>query len=323
MRFLRFVPVMLLATVALVPSTTRAVRSADTPLTVVRMATIGQDANAEGFFATELGIFKKYGLDVQITIVRRGGGAAIAGIVAGGAADIGEGDIVSLAAAHEHGVPLVLIFPSALSRASAPTTEIVVANNSPIQSAKDLEGKTVALTSLQGPSRVATDAWIDGNGAALDKVQFVELPPITMGNALTQGTVAAAVISEPTLTASKACCRVLANNFERVGKEWLLTGYYASPDWLAKNPDVAKRFVAAIKETAQWANKPANRPQSGVYLDKYTPFPPELLSKMTRAQYGESLSLGTIQPILDDAYRYHALKTPVAAKDIISPAFAP
>jgi hypothetical protein len=44
---------------------------------------------------------------------------------------------------------------------------------------------------------------------------------------------------------------------------------------------------------------------------------------MTRAQYGESLSLATIQPILDYAYRYHALKTAVNAKDIISPAFAP
>jgi NitT/TauT family transport system substrate-binding protein len=297
------------------------VLGADVPgLTTIRIVDAGQDVDAEAFYAQELGIFKKYGINAEITILRKGGGAAAVAAVTGGAADIGEGDIISATLAHQRGIPIVLLAPSGIFRATAPTTEVIVAKNSPIQSGKDLEGKSIALISPEGPSRIATNLWLESSGAALDKVSFIELPAVEMAANVERGTVAAAVVNEPSLVASQNCCRVLANNFQSVGNVWQLNAWYASADWVGKNPALARKFAQAMREAAQWANNPANHAKSGEILGKYTPFPPELLPKMNRATYGETLDPKTMQPLLTAALKYKALQSAADPKQLISPA---
>ncbi len=297
------------------------VQGADVPgLTTIRIVDAGQDVDAEAFYAQDLGIFKKYGINAEITLLRKGGGAAAVAAVAGGSADIGEGDLVSAANAHQRGIPIVLLAPSGIFRASAPTTEVIVAKDSPIKSGKDLEGKSIALISPEGPSRIATNLWLENAGAALDKVSFIELPAVDMAAAVDRGTVAAAVINEPSLVASQSCCRVLGNNFQSVGNTWQLNVWYSSADWLAKNAALARKFAQAMREAAVWANNPANHAKSGEILNKYTPFPPELLPKMNRATYGETLDPKTMQPILDAALKYKALQTAVQPQSLISSA---
>jgi NitT/TauT family transport system substrate-binding protein len=298
-----------------------AAQGADEPgLTTVRIVLAGQDVDAQAMYAQELGIFRKYGINGEITLLRKGGGAAAVAAVAGGAADVGEGDIVSAANAHQRGIPIVLLAPSGIFRASAPTTEVIVAKDSSIQSGKDLEGKSIALISPEGPSRIATNAWLESSGAALDKVSFIELPPVEMAANVARGTVAAAVINEPSLVASQSCCRVLANNFQSVGNTWQLNAWYATADWVTKNPALARRYAQAMRETAQWANKPENHAKSGEILSKYTPFPPDLLVKMNRATYGETLDPKTMKPLLDAALKYKALQAAVDPKQLISSA---
>jgi NitT/TauT family transport system substrate-binding protein len=298
-----------------------AVQGADVPgLTTIRIVDAGQDVDAQAFYAQDLGIFKKYGINAEITLLRKGGGAAAVAAVTGGAADIGEGDIISATNAHQRGIPIVLLAPSGIFRATAPTTEVIVAKNSPIQSGKDLEGKSIALISPEGPSRVATNLWLESSGAALDKVSFIELPAVDMAANVERGTVAAAVINEPSLVASQSCCRVLANNFQSVGNVWQLNAWYATADWIAKNQALARKFAQAMREAAQWANNPANHAQSGAILAKYTPFPPELLSKMNRATYGEMLDPKTMQPLLTAALKYKALQAAADPKQMISSA---
>jgi NitT/TauT family transport system substrate-binding protein len=299
-----------------------AVQAADAPgLTTIRIVDAGQDVDAEAFYAQDLGIFKKYGINADITILRKGGGAAAIAAIAGGAADIGEGDTVSTANSHQRGINIVMIAPSGIFRSTAPTTEAIVAKDSPIKTGKDLEGKTVGLISPEGPSRIATNAWLEAAGASLEKVQFIEISPVNMAAAVDRGTIAAAVINEPSLVASvQSCCRVLGNNFASIGPVWQLNTWYATAEWVAKNPDLAKRFAMAIREAAVWANNPANHVKSGEILNKYTPFPTELLSKMNRATYGEILDPKTMQPMLDAAFKYKALQAPVAGASLISSA---
>src|SRR5665213_3638718 len=169
-------------------------QGADVPgLTTIRIVDAGQDVDAQAFYAQDLGFFKKDGINAEITLLRKGGGAASVAAIAGGAADIGEGDILSAANAHQRGIPIVLLAPSGIFRATAPTTEVIVAKNSPIQSGKDLEGKSIALISPEGPSRIATNLWLESSGAALATVSFIELPAVDMAANVERGTVAAAV----------------------------------------------------------------------------------------------------------------------------------
>jgi NitT/TauT family transport system substrate-binding protein len=296
------------------------VSGADTPaLVTVRIASPGQDVDAAMFYAEDLGIFRKYGISAEFTLIRKGSGAAVAAAVLGGAADIGDSDLTSIANAHNKGLPVVVLAPTSVIRASAPTTEMVVAKDSPIQNAKDLEGKTVALLSLSGSSRVATNAWLEASGVSTDKVTFVELPPATMAAAVERGTVAAAIINEPNLTAAEGCCRILGNIFAGIGQEWLIGALYTTQDWYAKNPAVAKHLIAAIREASQWGNDPAHHVRSAQILNKYTPFPPDILSHMTRATYATAFDPRTMQLLLDAAYKYQMVAPPVKLTDLLAP----
>ena len=80
-----------------------AVRAQEPGLLTVRIATPGNDGNALAFYAQALGLFKKYGIDPQIQVIRAGGGATIIAGIAGNSLDVGESDLIAIATAREHG----------------------------------------------------------------------------------------------------------------------------------------------------------------------------------------------------------------------------
>ena len=135
----------------------------------VRVAALPVDVGALSYFAQEQGFFKKHGLDVQI--VTGTNGAAIAAAVAGGSMDIGDGNITTLALAHERGVPFVMVAPSGAYSSKAPTAALLVLRNSAIKSAKDLTGKIVAVSAARDISEVAVRSWMDKNGAGGDSLE--------------------------------------------------------------------------------------------------------------------------------------------------------
>jgi NitT/TauT family transport system substrate-binding protein len=294
------------------------VRAQPAPI-VLRIATPGNDGNALAFYAQDMGFFKKYGIDGRVQTLRAGSGAGVAAAVAGGAADIGEGDIVAAAAAREHGIAISLLSPSFLHRTAQPITALVVARNSPIRSARDLDAKVIGEPSLTGPAKIATVVWLQKNGADVATIKFVEVPQVNMAAAVARGTIAAAVSNEPSLTATLDEVRPIGDPYGALGDPIQVTAWFATDEWLKANPDAAKRFVSALHETAVWANNPQNYPASGAILQKYTPFPPELLAKMHRATYGETFDPAIMQPLLDAAAEQKSLPNRIAAKDLLSP----
>ncbi len=236
----------------------------------------------------------------------------------GGAIDVGEGDIIAVAAAREHGIPLALIAPSFLHRGPAPVSALVVAKASPIRGGADLNGLTIAVPSLTGPAKLATVKWLEKNGTDLASVKYIELPQTAMAAAIERGTVAAGTTTEPNLAAASDQVRVLGYVYDAVGNPLLVTAWFATEDWIRTNADVARRVVAALRESAAWADKPENHAASAAILEKYTPFPPDLLPKMHRASYGEWFDPALMQPLLDVAYEQKSLQKRANAKDLLS-----
>lgn len=294
-----------------------ALRAQPAPI-VVRMATPGNDGNALAFYAQDMGFFKKAGIDSRVQTIRAGSGSGVAAAVAGGAADIGEGDIVAVAAAREHGIPIAMLSPSFLHRSAQPITQLVVARNSPIRTARELNDKVVGEPSLTGPAKIATVVWLQKNGGDVAAIKFVEIPQVNMAAAVSRGTVAAAVTNEPSLTAALDEIRPIGDVYDAIGNPLQVTAWFATEDWVKNNPDAAKRFVSALHETAVWANNPQNYPASGAILQKYTPFPPELLQKMHRATYGETFDPAIMQPLLDAAAEQKSLPKRIAARELFS-----
>src|SRR5580693_2122463 len=114
--------------------------SAQAPATL-KIATTPTDIGSEVFYAADKGFFKANGLDAQIQVISNG--AAITAAVMSGALDVAQSNIASLAAAHEAGLDVVIIAPAGMYSSKVPTTALVVGKNSPIKTAKDLNGKII------------------------------------------------------------------------------------------------------------------------------------------------------------------------------------
>jgi NitT/TauT family transport system substrate-binding protein len=274
---------------------------AQTPI-ALRVATNPIDSGAEVFYAADLGLFAKAGLDVQLEPGQNG--SAIASAVASHAVDIGYADIGALAKAHSRGIDFSIIAPAAEWVASAPINVIMVAKTSTIRSAKDLNGKVIAVPGLGTNAEFAVHAWLDANGADAASVKFIELAYAAMPAALEAGRIDAAHVAEPFIAEAKNHARVLASADDALGKEYVRTVWFADTAWAAANPDAVARFAGVMREVARWANDPRNAAKSAAILVKYTKIDPAVVATMTRARYGESLDPALLQPEVETNAKY-------------------
>jgi NitT/TauT family transport system substrate-binding protein len=284
------------------------------PTTTIRVATTPIDLGAEVLYAQDQGFFKKAGVQVDVQLMNSG--AAIAAAVASGALDIAQANIVSIATAHERSLPFVLIAPAGLYSASESTTSLVVAKNSPIHSGKDLQNKTVAGNGLRNITQIGAEAWMDQNGGDSSLLRFIEMPFPQMSTALETGRIDAAVIAEPELSNALAGgARIIGQPYNAIAKEFLIGGWFATSSWAKEHPDQRKRFVEAIIEAGKWAN--GHHAESARILEKYTKI--HISPTMKRTAYAERLDAAMIQPLIDAAAKYKALKSGFPAADLIAP----
>ena len=282
--------------------------------TTIRVATTPIELGAQVLYAQDQGFFKKAGVTVDIQLMDSG--AAIAAAVASGSLDVAQSNIVSIATAHEKGLPFVLIAPAGLYNAGESTTSIAVAKNSTIKSGKDLENKTVAGNGLRNITQIGADAWMDKDGADSSKMRFIEMPFPQMGAALEAGRIDAAVIAEPELSTAVANgARIIGQPYSAINKQFLIGGWFTTSAWAKAHPDDTKRFVSAILEAGKWAN--GHRAESARILEKYTKI--KVSPAMRRTTYAERLNVADIQPLIDAAAKYKSLKSAFPASELIAP----
>src|SRR5665213_4228142 len=126
----------------------------------LHLATIPSDFAAQLYYAKDQGFFQKAGFDVDITPLNAG--PAIAAAVAGGTIDLGFSNVVSLALAHDKGLPFVIVAPANMYVVDSPTIGLIgVARAGTINSAKDLNGKTLAVGVIHNITDLGARAWID------------------------------------------------------------------------------------------------------------------------------------------------------------------
>ena len=292
----------------------RAAWAQSTPVKL-RVGSVPADTYAGGYYALELGLFDKAGLSVEIMPFANG--AAMAAAAAGGSIDLGIGDATELANGVSRGLPFVLIAGGGLYSSTAPTTTLCVAKSSTIARASELEGQTVAVVSLVSLMSSAVKSWLTQNGADVAKIKFVEMPFPQMPAALARGTLAAATLSEPIMSdATSNDAKIFAKPYDAIAKQFLISDWFTTRDWLAKNADVAKRFVGAIYDAARWAN--AHHDDSAAILSKYTKVDVERIRRMNRCTYATNLQPALVQPVLDTAFKYKALETATNAGALIA-----
>ena len=279
----------------------------------VKVATTPTDIGAQPFYATDMGFFKAQGLDVDTQIISNG--AAITAAVLGGAIDVAQSNVVSLALAHQRGLDIVVIAPAGLYSTKEPTSAIVVKSSSPYKTAKDLNGKVIACNGLQNISQIGPEAWLDKNGGDVASYKWTDMPFPDMLAALDTGRVDAALIAEPVLSdALDHGNRVLGNAYDGIAPSFLIGAWFTTGAWAKAHPDVVKKFQKAMLVSAEWANK--NRALSAQSLTKATKI--VVQPNMRRATYAEKLDATQMQPLIDATAKYGTLKTTFPAIDLVA-----
>ena len=138
------------------PLTTSAADVAPLPVTI-RVGSSFNDSNAEAYYAVANGFFKQAGVNVEMTSFNNGAAAAAA--LASGALDVAVQPPMQIAQAIIGGLPFVVVAAGAINSVGAPAAWICVSPSSSIRTAKDLEGKTIALNALKSSSQNLLDAW--------------------------------------------------------------------------------------------------------------------------------------------------------------------
>lgn len=281
--------------------------------TIVNAGTIPSDVSGVLVYGIDRGSFRNAGIEVALTSLTSG--PVVANAVAGGSLDVGAANVGSLCVARSRGVPFKIFAPAGIADEAATGDIIAVLKDSPIKSAADLAGKTVAIVALKTMQHAAALAWLDQHGADSKSVKFIEVPFPEMGAAMDAHRVDAALPTEPFTTSLRSRVRSLGGQWAAMKMPFPIFAFFATESWLATHGDTAVAFANVIRQTAIWAN--GHRKDTALMLAKFANLDPQLAVTMGRSTYGTAVDPATIQQIVDIQVKYGMMTTPIDPVDLI------
>jgi len=289
-------------------------------ITTLIAASAPEDSVSAILWAQKSGIFRRNGLDVQLEAQRSG--STVAAAVAGGTYQLGKASITSLIAAHLRGVPFVVIAPSSIYEASKPNTGLLVKADSLIRTAADLNGKTVAVGALNDLYAIGTRLWMDKNGGDSTTLKLIEMPLNVIPGALDGGRIDAGASDTPALqdAIDSGKARLLSHMQDAFGVNFLVTAWFTTTDFVAKNRVAVRSFVKAFRESAVYVN--AHHADTVDMIAKFTAVDPSVVAKMARVTVGTKLDPKLIQPVINACAKYKAIASAFDARDLLTSDFS-
>lgn len=216
--------------------------------------------NLPFFVGKDSGIFKKHGLDVEVT--HFSGGGEVVRAVSSGSMQFGMVATTAAIIAAGGGQKLKII-----SAWSAPAYGIywVVPTDSPLKTVKDLAGKKVGISRPGSVTHTGLLAALQ-NAGLKDKVEIVPVgSPGDSWTALKNNRVQASWHTAPDVYGllDRREARVLMKIDEHL-RDYQQGALIAMSDYLSKNGEIAKKFIRASAETiALIDSKPADAAKMG------------------------------------------------------------
>lgn len=266
-------------------------------------------------YAVRAGIFRKYGLDIEVVPMSSGSAAMAA--VAGGSMQVAFANLPSIVSAYARGVRFAIVAPGGIYTSERPYQLLFVKKDAPIRAARDLNGKTIASPALKDLTSISTLAWIDQNGGDAKTVRAVELPASAFLPALDDGRIDAVALASPYLddAQSSGRFRVLGKPFDAIAKHFVVSSWVASGETTSRTPDPYMRFGRAMHEAILYSN--GHLAETVDLVAQYTKVDPQIVARGTRVLDAEFLSAADIQPIITFSLKYGLLEKAFDADEMI------
>ena len=164
------------------------------------------------------------------------------------------------------------------------------------------------------------DATLDKAGVDPDSVKYVQLPWPEMGSALRNDRIAAGWVCEPFLTQLKQTMKGahdLGPSQIEVAPKLPISVYVTSEQYLKENPDVVKRFQAAIATSLEYAQQHPDEARAAI--PTFTEISGEVADAMILPTWDTAYDDAAIQALADQSKKYGILKESVTVDDIRAP----
>jgi NitT/TauT family transport system substrate-binding protein len=284
-------------------------------LTTIRLGTTIADDLTPVEYARRTGAYRRAGVDVVVMPATNG--AVIAAGVLTGAYEAGKSSLVALMSAHLRGLPVTVLCPAAIYDPKAPFSELAVAADSPVKSARDLNGKLIGVPALNDLNQVAVQAWVDANGGDATSLKFVEVPNSASGPAIAEHRIDAAGMQQPWLAEAVEAgqVRILGMHMDAIGPGFYLSCWFTTSDFAARHAEATHAFLRVTLETAGFAN--AHHPETAVLLAEVAKIPLAVVQKMPRTTMGTSVGPAGVQPLIDVAAKYKLIPRRFPASELL------
>ena len=266
-------------------------------------------------YAMHAGLFERAGIKIELG--KGSSGAATAAAVAAGALDVGLSSMLAIVLGHARGVPLTIVAPAGLFLPDTPGG-LVVLDSSPLNTAKDFNGKTISAAAVNDINSLAMWSWMDKNGGDSSTVKVVELPQAAQPAALQQGRVDGITVSNPAFTVAMSTgkVRLVANIWSAISPRILLVCWFSTTGWVERNRSVAERFGRVIAEAATYCN--GHVAETVDDLVALSGLDRDLVVRMKRTFQTPTVKAAEIQPMIDGAAKYKMLSKSFPASEIIA-----
>ncbi|MGW4543379.1 ABC transporter substrate-binding protein [Streptomyces chartreusis] len=266
-------------------------------ITTVKLGLIPIVDVAPLYLGQKKGFFEKQGLKLEFTAAQ--GGAAIVPGVASGQFQFGFSNVTSLMVAQSNGVPVKAVANGIASTGvrGKDFNGLMVKKDSPVKSAKKLEGKKVAINTLKNINETAVRQAVRQAGGDPDKVELVEMAFDQMPAALDQGQIDAACVVEPaTATIRSQGGREIASPLIDVAPELTVAMYFTSTQYAQQHPDVVEKFQDATAESLAYAE--AHPDEARQIVTTYTKIPASVLEQVVLPKWPAEANRPSIEALM-------------------------
>ncbi|MFE9169069.1 ABC transporter substrate-binding protein [Streptomyces kebangsaanensis] len=250
------------------------------------------------YLGQKKGFYEQHGLKLAMTTAQ--GGAAIVPGVVSGQFQFGFSNMTSLMIAQTGGVPVRAVVNGVNSTGvqGKDFGAVVVRKDSPITSAKELEGKKVALNTLKNINETAVRESVRKAGGDPDKVHMVELAFDQMPAALDQGRIDAAMVVEPALaTVLSQGGREIASSLVDVAENLTVAMYFTSAQYEKQHPDVVEKFREATAQSLAYADDHPDEVRQ--IVTTYTRIPADVLARTTFPKWPAEPNRASIEALAE------------------------
>jgi NitT/TauT family transport system substrate-binding protein len=268
------------------------------------------------YLGKEKGFFAKRGIDLKLQ-QESGGAAAVPGVVSG-QFKFAFGNVTSLLVAKDKGLPVKVVADgnSSTGKSGDDFGAVVVPKDSPIKSAADLSGKTVAVNNLKNIGDTTVRQAVRKRGGDPNAVKFIELDFPDMPAAVANHKVDSAWVVEPFLSQARSQgARVVAWNFVETAPKLTIATYFTSQDVMNNDPDLVKRFQAAIRQSLAYTQ--AHPAEARKILTTYTKIPPDVAQKITLPDWPVQINRQSVQTLANLALQDKLISKPASLDQLL------